>query len=148
MSNESTYTVLARRYRPLTFDEVVGQEHVSASLKGAIAAKRVGHAYLFCGPRGVGKTSMARIMQLPPIDEVPEFLRGRQIVVVSAEFLGSPADGERLLAPLRALEPEIDTFATIPAPALSHGVLRSPGRRRRDVRPRRRRSGRARGRRR
>jgi len=61
MSDESTYTVLARRYRPLTFDEVVGQEHVSASLKGAIAAKRVGHAYLFCGPRGVGKTSMARL---------------------------------------------------------------------------------------
>jgi len=61
MSDESTYTVLARRYRPLTFDEVVGQEHVSASLKGAIAAKRVGHAYLFCGPRGVGKTSMAHL---------------------------------------------------------------------------------------
>jgi DNA polymerase-3 subunit gamma/tau len=61
MSNESTYTVLARRYRPLAFDEVVGQEHVSTSLKGAIAAKRVGHAYLFCGPRGVGKTSMARL---------------------------------------------------------------------------------------
>src|SRR6185503_12851525 len=61
MSGESSYTVLARRYRPLTFDEVVGQEHVSASLKGAIAAKRVGHAYLFCGPRGVGKTSMARL---------------------------------------------------------------------------------------
>jgi len=61
MTGESNYTVLARRYRPLTFDEVVGQEHVSTSLKGAIAAKRVGHAYLFCGPRGVGKTSMARL---------------------------------------------------------------------------------------
>jgi DNA polymerase-3 subunit gamma/tau len=61
MPKEPTYTVLARRYRPLTFDEVVGQEHVSTSLKGAIAAKRVGHAYLFCGPRGVGKTSMARL---------------------------------------------------------------------------------------
>src|SRR5436190_13269542 len=61
MSGDSSYTVLARRYRPLTFDEVVGQEHVSTSLKGAIAAKRVGHAYLFCGPRGVGKTSMARL---------------------------------------------------------------------------------------
>ena len=61
MSGDKSYTVLARRYRPLTFDEVVGQEHVSTSLKGAIAAKRVGHAYLFCGPRGVGKTSMARL---------------------------------------------------------------------------------------
>jgi DNA polymerase-3 subunit gamma/tau len=61
MSTEPTYTVLARRYRPLTFDEVVGQEHVSRTLKNAIAEKRVGHAYLFCGPRGVGKTSMARL---------------------------------------------------------------------------------------
>ncbi len=61
MSTEPGYTVLARRYRPLTFDEVVGQEHVSRTLKNAIAEKRVGHAYLFCGPRGVGKTSMARL---------------------------------------------------------------------------------------
>jgi DNA polymerase-3 subunit gamma/tau len=61
MSTEAAYTVLARRYRPLTFDEVVGQEHVSRTLKNAIADKRVGHAYLFCGPRGVGKTSMARL---------------------------------------------------------------------------------------
>jgi DNA polymerase-3 subunit gamma/tau len=61
MSTESTYTVLARRYRPLSFDEVVGQEHVSRTLRNAIADKRVGHAYLFCGPRGVGKTSMARL---------------------------------------------------------------------------------------
>jgi DNA polymerase-3 subunit gamma/tau len=61
MSTEATYTVLARRYRPLSFDEVVGQEHVSRTLKNAIADKRVGHAYLFCGPRGVGKTSMARL---------------------------------------------------------------------------------------
>jgi DNA polymerase-3 subunit gamma/tau len=61
MSKESAYTVLARRYRPLSFDEVVGQEHVSRTLKNAITDKRVGHAYLFCGPRGVGKTSMARL---------------------------------------------------------------------------------------
>ncbi|HLY10964.1 MAG TPA: DNA polymerase III subunit gamma/tau [Planctomycetota bacterium] len=61
MSTEATYTVLARRYRPLSFDDVVGQEHVSRTLKNAIADKRVGHAYLFCGPRGVGKTSMARL---------------------------------------------------------------------------------------
>jgi FAD/FMN-containing dehydrogenase len=65
-------------------------------------------------------TSMARIMQLPPIDEVPEFLRGRQIVVVSAAFLGSQEDGEALLAPLRELGPEIDTFATMEPLGLSH----------------------------
>jgi DNA polymerase III subunit gamma/tau len=52
---------MARRFRPQTFDEVVGQEHVSATIKNAILQKRIGHAYLFSGPRGVGKTSMARI---------------------------------------------------------------------------------------
>ena len=57
----STYTVFARRYRPATFDEVTGQEHVATTLKNAITENRVGHAYLFSGPRGVGKTSMARI---------------------------------------------------------------------------------------
>jgi len=55
------YTVLARRYRPQGFDEVVGQEHVATSLRNAINAGRVGHAYLFTGARGVGKTSTARI---------------------------------------------------------------------------------------
>lgn len=59
---ENTYTVFARRFRPITFDEVVGQEHVARTLKNAIAEGRVGHAYLFAGPRGVGKTSTARIL--------------------------------------------------------------------------------------
>src|SRR3954467_5536743 len=57
-----SYTVLARRYRSSTFDEVIGQEHVAQTLKRAIESDRVAHAYLFCGTRGVGKTSMARIM--------------------------------------------------------------------------------------
>jgi DNA polymerase III subunit gamma/tau len=56
------YTVLARRFRPQTFSEVVGQAHVAQALKNAIAAGRVAHAYLFTGARGVGKTSMARIL--------------------------------------------------------------------------------------
>ncbi|MEM7810686.1 MAG: DNA polymerase III subunit gamma/tau [Planctomycetota bacterium] len=55
------YTVLARRYRPQGFDEVVGQAHVSESLLNAIRRGRVAHAYLFTGARGVGKTSTARI---------------------------------------------------------------------------------------
>lgn len=55
------YRVVARRYRPQRFDELVGQEHVARGLSGAIAAGRVGHAYLFTGARGVGKTSAARI---------------------------------------------------------------------------------------
>ncbi len=65
-------------------------------------------------------TSMARIMQLPPIPEVPEMLRGRQIVVVSAAYLGSKDDGDWLLGPLRELSPEIDTFAEMEPIGLSH----------------------------
>jgi len=53
---------LYRKYRPATFAEVVGQEHVTEPLCTALAAKRVNHAYLFSGPRGCGKTSSARIL--------------------------------------------------------------------------------------
>jgi len=56
------YTVLARRYRSTTFDEVVGQEPIARTLRSAIEQNRVAHAYLFCGTRGVGKTTMARIL--------------------------------------------------------------------------------------
>jgi DNA polymerase-3 subunit gamma/tau len=61
MDATANYTVLARRYRPQGFDEVIGQEHVATSLRNAILSGRVGHAYLFTGARGVGKTSTARI---------------------------------------------------------------------------------------
>ena len=53
---------MARRYRPQIFGDLVGQEHVTRALTSAIATNRVGHAYLFCGSRGVGKTSAARIL--------------------------------------------------------------------------------------
>lgn len=53
--------VLYRKYRPRTFSEIKGQEHVVQTLKGAIELDRVAHAYLFCGPRGTGKTTIARI---------------------------------------------------------------------------------------
>src|SRR6185295_14423671 len=56
-----TYLVLARKYRPRVFSDVVGQEVATATLRGAIAEGRIGHAYLFCGPRGTGKTTTARI---------------------------------------------------------------------------------------
>jgi DNA polymerase-3 subunit gamma/tau len=56
------YTVVARRYRPQAFDELIGQEHVARALGNAITTGRVGHAYLFTGARGVGKTSAARIL--------------------------------------------------------------------------------------
>ncbi|MDD3050425.1 MAG: DNA polymerase III subunit gamma/tau [Candidatus Cloacimonetes bacterium] len=55
------YTVLARKYRPQNFDEVYAQDHITRILKNAIEMKRIAHAYLFTGPRGVGKTSLARI---------------------------------------------------------------------------------------
>ncbi|GDX93173.1 MAG: DNA polymerase III subunit gamma/tau [Planctomyces sp.] len=58
----SHYTVLARRFRPQAFDDVVGQQHVSKALRNAIRAGRVAHAYMFTGARGVGKTSTARIL--------------------------------------------------------------------------------------
>ena len=60
--SESHYTVLARRFRPQAFDDVVGQDHVSRALRNAIRGGRVAHAYMFTGARGVGKTSTARIL--------------------------------------------------------------------------------------
>jgi len=57
-----SYEVLARRWRPQTFDEVVGQPHVTAALRNAIRLDRIPHAVLLAGPRGIGKTSIARIL--------------------------------------------------------------------------------------
>ena len=56
------YTALYRKFRPITFDEMVGQEHITKTLKNQIMAERVGHAYLFNGGRGTGKTSAAKIL--------------------------------------------------------------------------------------
>jgi DNA polymerase III subunit gamma/tau len=58
----SNYVVLARKWRPQQFDDVVGQEHVARTLSNALTAGRIAHAYLFAGPRGVGKTTMARLL--------------------------------------------------------------------------------------
>jgi len=55
------YQVIARKYRPQRFEDVVGQEHVTETLAHAIEQKRIAHAYIFCGPRGTGKTTIARI---------------------------------------------------------------------------------------
>jgi DNA polymerase-3 subunit gamma/tau len=61
MNNEA-YRVFARRFRPTVFNEVIGQEHVTRTLSSAVETGRLAHAYLFSGPRGVGKTSVARIL--------------------------------------------------------------------------------------
>jgi DNA polymerase III subunit gamma/tau len=59
-----SYQVIARKYRPQRFGDVVGQEHVTQTLKHAIENGRIAHAYLFCGPRGTGKTTIARIFSM------------------------------------------------------------------------------------
>ena len=56
------FVVSARKYRPATFDSVVGQHHITNTLKNAISSKHLAQAFLFCGPRGVGKTTCARIL--------------------------------------------------------------------------------------
>ncbi len=61
MAHDS-YRVLARKWRPQTFDDVIGQEHISRTLRNAIRSGRIGHAFLFIGTRGVGKTTSARIL--------------------------------------------------------------------------------------
>src|SRR5690606_24131348 len=56
------FIVSARKYRPQNFDTVVGQPHITTTLKNAIRQNQLAHAFLFCGPRGVGKTTCARIL--------------------------------------------------------------------------------------
>ncbi|MBX7158292.1 MAG: DNA polymerase III subunit gamma/tau [Verrucomicrobiae bacterium] len=82
----SNYLVLARKYRPQTFDQILGQDHIVRALKNAIQLKRIAHAYLFVGPRGTGKTSTARIMAMalncadgPKIDFDPNDSHCREI---------------------------------------------------------------------
>ena len=56
-----SYTALYRKWRPIRFEDVKGQEHIVQTLKNQIISSRIGHAYLFCGTRGTGKTSIAKI---------------------------------------------------------------------------------------
>jgi FAD/FMN-containing dehydrogenase len=72
-------------------------------------------------------TSVGRMLQIPPIPEMPEPFRGRQLVVVEAAFLGDEQAGRELLRPLRDLGPELDTFATVPAAALTQLHQDPPG---------------------
>ena len=57
-----SYTALYRKFRPSTFEDVKGQDHIVTTLKNQIRADRSGHAYLFCGTRGTGSTTIAKIL--------------------------------------------------------------------------------------
>src|SRR5258708_12482100 len=59
-----SYQVLARKYRPQRFSDVIGQEHVTRTLKNAIEQQRIAHGYIFSGHRGIGKTTIARILAM------------------------------------------------------------------------------------
>ena len=72
-------------------------------------------------------TSVGRLLQMPPIPEIPEPLRGRQLVVVEAAFMGDEQEGRKLLSPLLDLEPELDTFAIVPARDLTELHRDPPG---------------------
>jgi DNA polymerase III subunit gamma/tau len=72
------YRALTRTYRPQSFDDIVSQEHVSSTLKNAIKQNRISHAYMFCGPRGVGKTTMARVLARA-VNEVSDDVDGEAL---------------------------------------------------------------------
>lgn len=72
------YRALTRTYRPTSFDDIVSQKHVSSTLQNAIKKNRLAHAYMFCGPRGVGKTTMARVLART-VNEIDQDVDGESL---------------------------------------------------------------------
>ncbi|MEX1211982.1 MAG: DNA polymerase III subunit gamma/tau [Balneolaceae bacterium] len=97
-----SYRALTRAYRPQTFDDVVSQEHVRDTLQNAIRNNRISHAYMFCGPRGVGKTTMARVLARA-VNDVGEDLDGEDLTR-TLNIIEMDAASNRSIEDIRALK--------------------------------------------
>src|SRR5258708_36180827 len=96
-----SYQVLARKYRPQKFSDVIGQEHVTRTLQNAIAQERIAHGYIFSGHRGIGKTTVARILAMAlncRSAEKPEQRGGHLRDIVPKETIPADDDALALLA--------------------------------------------------
>jgi len=121
------FIVSARKYRPATFASVVGQKHITSTLKNAIERGQLAHAYLFCGPRGVGKTTCARIFAKG--DQLPASRRGRGMqrlrvvpLVQRESFAQHPRTGRRV-EQLGGRHPQPDRTGTHPAAGRRYSVF-------------------------
>ena len=82
------YKALYRTYRPSTFDEVAGQQHIVRTIKNALRTGKIAHAYLFAGPRGTGKTTMARLLAKALNScELPVYLKLTILLVVIIDLV-------------------------------------------------------------